>query len=361
MNIRKATESYEKWKGARMRLIKADIDHKHEAMASAVFPFFRATFYRWIQLWDEVCPDECKAPSVLAVGDLHVENFGTWRDLEGRLIWGVNDFDETYPMAYTNDLVRLAVSAHLSVEEEEIELHIRYASDAILEGYREGLESGGRAFVLAENNKWLRDIALNRLRDPVRFWNKAENLPEFHGPIEDDIKRQLEADLPEKNLPYLKKRRVAGLGSLGHLRVLALARWRGGWIAREAKALAPSACIWAHGGAKSERILYPEIISRAVRVKDPFFRVYGNFLVRRLAPDCSRILMASLPKDRDEAQLLKAMGFETANVHLGSPEAIPAILRDLKKRPDRWLHKAAKKMLKTIRRDWKKWCKAYKA
>jgi len=32
---------------------------------------------------------------VLAVGDLHVENFGTWRDAEGRLIWGVNDFDES--------------------------------------------------------------------------------------------------------------------------------------------------------------------------------------------------------------------------------------------------------------------------
>jgi len=33
---------------------------------------------------------------VLAVGDLHVENFGTWRDAEGRLIWGVNDFDEAW-------------------------------------------------------------------------------------------------------------------------------------------------------------------------------------------------------------------------------------------------------------------------
>ena len=30
----------------------------------------------------------------LSVGDLHVENFGTWRDSEGRLIWGINDFDE---------------------------------------------------------------------------------------------------------------------------------------------------------------------------------------------------------------------------------------------------------------------------
>src|SRR5260370_32652719 len=47
---------------------------------------------------------------VLAVGDLHVENFGTWRDAEGRLTWGVNDFDEAYPLPYTIDLARLATS-----------------------------------------------------------------------------------------------------------------------------------------------------------------------------------------------------------------------------------------------------------
>src|ERR1039458_5738131 len=36
------------------------------------------------------------APKVLAVGDLHVGSFGTWRDTEGRLSWGVDDFDESY-------------------------------------------------------------------------------------------------------------------------------------------------------------------------------------------------------------------------------------------------------------------------
>ena len=358
MNIRKATESYEKWAFARTQVIPADLEYKHEQMSAAVFPYFRATFYRWVQLWDELCVDEAKAPQILAVGDLHVDNFGTWRDMEGRLIWGVNDFDEAYTMPYTNDLVRLAVSANLSLEEEHLELSIRYASDAILDGYRRGLEERGRAFVLAEKNKWLRDIAMSRLRDPVRFWRRAEKLGEFRGTVPAEIQRQLEADLPEADLPYEKRRRVAGLGSLGHMRVLALARWRGGWIAREAKALAPSACIWAAGGAKSEKIRYGEIISRAVRVPDPFLHIYENFLVRRLAPDCSRIPMCSLSKDRDEARLLDAMGFETANVHLGaSPASIRAIVSDLKHRPKRWLHRATKTMLKAIRRDWKKWAK----
>jgi len=34
-------------------------------------------------LWQETCPDLAKGPWVKAVGDLHVENFGTWRDTEG--------------------------------------------------------------------------------------------------------------------------------------------------------------------------------------------------------------------------------------------------------------------------------------
>src|SRR5258708_19481475 len=104
-------------------------------MADAVFPFMRSTFYRWAQLWPMVCPDLAKGPQVLAVGDLHVENFGTWRDVEGRLIWGVNDFDETHPLAYANDLVRLAVSAHLASEPRHFPPNHKHISASILESY----------------------------------------------------------------------------------------------------------------------------------------------------------------------------------------------------------------------------------
>ncbi len=51
---------------------------------------------------------------MLAVGDIHVENFGTWRDAEGRLVWGVNDFDDAARMPYAIDIVRLATSAVLA-------------------------------------------------------------------------------------------------------------------------------------------------------------------------------------------------------------------------------------------------------
>ena len=82
MNVFNATADFEGWLAKRLPIVRQDISLKHQHMAEAAFPFFRATFYRWLQLWPEVCPDLAKAPSVLAVGDLHIENFGTWRDEE---------------------------------------------------------------------------------------------------------------------------------------------------------------------------------------------------------------------------------------------------------------------------------------
>src|SRR4029077_13844919 len=113
MHIVKPTADFEHWLAGQLPIIRQDLALKHKSMAGAAFPFFRATFSRWLQLWPEFCPDLSKAPAVLGVGDLHIENFGTWRDEEGRLIWGVNDLDETWPAAYTLDLVRLTTSAYV--------------------------------------------------------------------------------------------------------------------------------------------------------------------------------------------------------------------------------------------------------
>lgn len=147
MNIHKATSQYERWLTAYTPLVSSDVNYKHQQMTSAVFPFLRATFYRWAQLWPEVCKDLQDAPVLLSVGDLHVENFGTWRDVEGRLIWGVNDFDETAHLPYTNDLVRLATSAQLAIETQRLRLEYVHACDAILTGYTAAQEAeGSRSF-----------------------------------------------------------------------------------------------------------------------------------------------------------------------------------------------------------------------
>jgi hypothetical protein len=80
--------------------------------------------------------------------------------------------------------------------------------------------------------------------------------------------------------------------------------------------------------------------------------VRDGWLVRRLAPDCSRIEPAELGKKRDEAELLRAMGWETANVHLGTPEALPRVQDDLRRRPAGWLAAAAAAVAAAVTEEW---------
>lgn len=355
MNIIKATRHFEEWLGHRTDLLQKDLRLKHFNMRMGVFSFLRATYYRWAQLWPEVCPELAKGPRVLAVGDLHIENFGTWRDVEGRLIWGVNDFDEAHPLAYANDLVRLAVSAHLASEAGHLPLNRKDICDSILSGYHESLKIQGLPFVLGEKNEWLRLIAESELRDPVHFWARMDALPTVRGDVPVSAVDAIEHLMPAHDIPYRLARRVAGLGSLGHARYVALADWRGGRIAREAKALVSSSCYWAESKQGSPEILYQTIISRAVRCPDPFVQLRGHWIVRRLSPHCSRIELVTLRTQRGEMRLLHAMGWETANIHLGTKNVGKAILSHMRKQKGKWLHEATEAMLKTVRDDWKTW------
>lgn len=349
MNIVKATARYETWLGKRMPLIEADLALKHREMADGVFPFLRATYYRWAQTWEEACGASARGPKVLAVGDLHVENFGTWRDVEGRLIWGINDLDEAWPLPYTNDLTRLATSALFSLSGDEA-----FACQTLLHGYREALEAGGIPFALAEHHHALRLMATERLHEPERFWEKLQAFENVKEKVPVGAIKALEHMMPERGLACRIVHRIAGLGSLGRPRYVALADWHGGTVAREAKALAPSACAWAAGGKGPARIRYQDLLDCAVRCRDPFVRLRGRWIVRRLAPDCSRIELSSLPGERDVERLLYAMGWETANIHLGSVKP-KALLEDLKKRPAGWLPKAARAMRKAVTADWREW------
>lgn len=376
MEIQEATRRYEAWLAAHLPLVREDLATKHEAMRASPFAFLRATFYRWVQRFPAVCPGSAAAPHLLAVGDLHLENFGTWRDEEGRLVWGLNDFDECHAQPYTNDLVRLATSAGLASKPKDRETDLRLETElpeackALLVGYTRQLERGptlARPFVLAETNDWLRELALSSLdkrRDPTAYWKdlRDESAPAAPADVPAAARALLEAALPEPGLPYELRRRPAGLGSLGRPRWTALAEWRGAAVARDVKALAPSGCTWlarpvgAPPGAWSAA--YADALRRAVRVPDPFVRAQDGWVVRRLAADCSRIRLELLAKQQDADRLLRAMGRETANVHLGTPDAVEAILRDLAQRPRDWLLEAASAMLDATHRDWKAWKEA---
>ena len=126
-------------------------------------------------------------------------------------------------------------------------------------------------------------------------------------------------------------------------------------LAREAKALCASACVWAGLRGGDETPGYQVLLDSAVRACDPFVALRKRWIVRRLAPYCSRVDLSMLPKQRDEERLLAAMGFELANVHLGTARLQKPILADLKSRGKRWLHKAAEQMKSSLDEDFAAW------
>ncbi|MFJ5830306.1 DUF2252 domain-containing protein [Streptomyces sp. NPDC093089] len=90
---------------------------KFRKMAGSAFAFYRGTaclFYADLEREAHGGPylDE-RTGRVWIHGDLHAENFGTYMDANGRLIFNVNDFDEAYVGPFTWDLKRLAGSLAL--------------------------------------------------------------------------------------------------------------------------------------------------------------------------------------------------------------------------------------------------------
>ena len=84
----KSLQAYEAWLDRQLgrQVVKADIGRKHAKMGASPFVFLRGTYWRWAETILEICPDLACAADVLAVGDIHLENFGTWRDGDGRLV-----------------------------------------------------------------------------------------------------------------------------------------------------------------------------------------------------------------------------------------------------------------------------------
>lgn len=174
MDIRAANWDYERWLTAQLQgdIVAADLKTKHKKMRESAFAFLRATYWRWAETILAVCPDLAAAPATLAVGDIHLENFGTWRDQEGRLIWGVNDYDEAAEMPYILDLVRLATSAVLASSANRLSLKAICAS--VFDGYERGIDTP-EALVLDRQHMWLRTRFVVGEAERAMFWQKIEN------------------------------------------------------------------------------------------------------------------------------------------------------------------------------------------
>ena len=370
-NIIESTDSYEAWTRKRTDVSDNLLEKKHRKMADGAFPFLRATFYRWVEQWPVVCPHLAKRAGdvLLGVGDLHVENFGTWLDSRERLVWGMNDFDEACEVPFTSDLIRLATSAALAVQEDRLVTDPAEIAMLLLKGYRACLNAGGAPILLKSDTAKL-PFALppGAPENPKEFW--AKKLDDKDSPVikkselDPEIIEMFRAAFPPgAKLEYRRQKKPGGLGSLGRRRFTAVLGNGKMRTAREVKALVPSALYWIQH-RPAARSQTASLLQRAIRDPDPYFQIRDHWMLRQLAPDTAKIELGALPdKNRHtmELALFQAMGWETANIHLGSrsPKTLAESLDAVAKLEGTdWLVKAATDMAEVTKKDQGKWPKS---
>jgi hypothetical protein len=355
------TAAYERWRASRIPTVEADLECKHEKLASSPFTLLRGTYYRFLDRFGALLPDVAAAPNTIAVGDLHVENFGTWRDRDGRLAWGVNDFDEIDVLPYTIDLVRLATSASLAIAEGHLRLAPPDAADAILHGWRARIVARAvEPFVLGEQHPHVYKLASEAFVDPTRFERGLRALPPYDGELPKSARALVAQVAPFSAFKPSLHTRVAGVGSLGARRIVALGEVSGGIVVREAKQVPGPASAWLFDRAAARGLT--DLVSRSQGIAtDPYRIQQGKWVVRRLAPDVTRLEITALRRKHDEGAILRSMGGAAANVHL-VPHKLAASAKGLRKdeaaRPAGWLADAAQTMVKLTLADHRAWCAA---
>ncbi|MEJ3656121.1 DUF2252 domain-containing protein [Actinomycetes bacterium KLBMP 9759] len=129
---------------------------KFRKMAADPFAFYRGSaclFYADIADREDPWADE-RTSRVWIQGDLHAENFGTYMDGDGVLIFDVNDFDEAYVGHFTWDVQRFAASLALlgwrkAISDDDISLLVERYVRAYVDQVRWFVEqSDDRGFSL---------------------------------------------------------------------------------------------------------------------------------------------------------------------------------------------------------------------
>jgi len=223
---------------------------------------------------------------------------------------------------------------------------------AIQSGYREGLTTPGPILLEEKKEVWMRPFVNCTDADCIRFWGEVKGYPDAKPPRK--VMAGLTRSLPIEAETVRFCTRVKGGGSLGRSRYVAVARWSGGHVLREAKALVASAWDWAHERAP-DRSVFLELARGRFRSADPFLDVDGGFIYRRIAADSRKVELGPKAGARLNRDLLRAMGRDLGAVHAAHAKRAKEITRDLKKRRAGWLTQATEKAAAAIKKDYAEW------
>jgi uncharacterized protein (DUF2252 family) len=138
-----------------------------------VSPF---TFYRGAAaiMAADLAATPCSGLTVQTCGDAHLSNFGLFASPERKLLFDINDFDETLPGPWEWDVKRLAASFEIAGR------HLGFSSDdrrdVVIAGVREYHETMQRAADMGVLETWYADLDAPGLMDWVQQEVKTRRL-----------------------------------------------------------------------------------------------------------------------------------------------------------------------------------------
>ena len=317
--------------------------HKIARMSDSAFAFFRGTFHLFARdvLAGTVAPLFSGTGTELdLVGDIHSENYGTYKAGDGKVHYDINDFDETTTGRFDFDVSRLATSLFLASRDRGDALGVavgialssvtqyatllpRVLAKKIPEpGVSEVAPSGCpaldelvRASAAAKRQGFIERITeykgkSRKLIRSARYYN----LPEAEH--EQAVRllahyREHHEDLPDKDDSFAVEDicgRVSGIGSMGRHRYVVLLAGKGSAEARntllEFKEARPSAFdLYRNrdGGDaalkhRAERVIAMERLSQSASNRYLGCALEGgmSFQVRQLGPQDARVETKSL-------------------------------------------------------------------
>lgn len=337
---------------------------KYRAMGASPFVFLRGTCHLFYARLPEA-PVLRDAPCVWACGDLHLENFGSYRGDNRLVYFDITDFDEAALAPLSWDLVRLLTSVLCAATELGLtRTPARAMCRVLTDSYAQALAEG--------SPRWIeRDVAtgpvktlLDGLRERRRIDfldSRTERRGNKRRRLRIDGKRALGASEAERARVaqligrFAKRqdnpefydvidiaRRIAGTGSLGLERYVVLVAGKGGVAKRDAakrggdsnhlldlKLARPSAL----DAPLRERLElsqphWPDAATRCVALEQrlqavpaamlhPIVTRDRSFVLRSLLPSQDRVRLDPKHTGADElTQALRDMGRLTAWAHL---------------------------------------------
>lgn len=374
------------------------LQRKYAAMRRDPFTFLRGTCHRfYAQL--PAAKVLSKAPPTWVCGDLHLENFGSYKGDNRLVYFDLNDFDEAALAPCTWELVRLLTSVQIGADSLKLKpAQAQALCHLFLDAYRTALCSGKARWIERDIAEGMVGDLLHGLRGRLRP-HFLDSRTERKGK-----RRALRTD-GEKGLPVTRKqrdqvaalieeiaaheanpafyrvldvaRRIAGTGSLGIDRYVILIEGKGSpdgnylLDLKEAtsSSLAPHLKLaQPNWHSEAERIV--AVQRRMQAISPAFLRAVNmgrkSYVLRGLQPTQDRVALNEWNGKLERLEgVLQIMGQLVAWTHLrssgrdGSATADELIAFGEKRRWPAQLQELANDCTRQVRSDWKAFAKAY--